>query len=207
MTTREFVALEKALLQQLPPLGIKGKIMVMLPMEHLVRGINFDPSAFNKKSFSVTMFMMPLFVPSSHLTLNFANRVRKPEGGDRWDAEAPQLIEELSDAIKRQAVPYLSSVQSLADFVKMANQPPLNNPHALRAIAFALAHTGQGGQAIGFLNQLLGQLDPKITWQREMADMASAFKSQLISDPLAAHGQLDAWEAETAKNLGLEEFR
>ncbi len=86
MTAKQFVALGKDLLQQLPIFAIKGKIMVLLPMEHFLRGISFDPSAFNRTSFSATAFIMPLFVPSPHLTLNFANRVRKREGGDRWDA-------------------------------------------------------------------------------------------------------------------------
>jgi hypothetical protein len=46
-----------------------------------------------------------------------------------------------------------------------------------------------------------------VPWQREVADRAHALKSQLVSDPATAQKQFDGWEADTAKNLGLEEFR
>jgi len=177
--------------------------MVLLPMEHFLRGISFDSSAFNKTSFSATAFIMPLFVPTPHLTLNFANRVRKREGGDRWDANMPLLIEELGEAIKKQAVPYLSSIQSLADFVTMAKQTSLKNPHTLRAIAFALALESESQEAINVIDDLISGLDTKSTWQVELGGIADNLKAELIENPAKAKQQLLDWEAETIRNFKL----
>ena len=172
-------------------------------MEHFLRGINFAPSAFNKTSFSATAFITPLFVPSPHLTLNFAHRVRKREGGDRWDASMPLLIEELADAIKRQALPYLSPVQSLADFVKVANQSSSPNPHALRAIAFAMVLDGRNQEAINVIDDLIRGLDTKSVWQVELGEMVSSLKDKLIENPMEARQQLLTWETESIRNLKL----
>jgi hypothetical protein len=61
-------------------------------------------------------------------------------------------------------------------------------------------------QAGDVLDRLIGHLREDVPWQREMADRARTLKSQLVSYPAAAQKQFDAWEVETAKNLGLEEL-
>jgi hypothetical protein len=104
-------------------------------------------------------------------------------------------------------VPFLSRVESLLDFVNVAKSYSAANPHTRKAIAFALGRAGHTIEAVNVLDQLLGQLDLNVAWQREIANIANALKSQLVNDPAAAQRQLDAWEAETATNLGLESFR
>jgi hypothetical protein len=39
-----------------------------------------------------------------------------------------------------------------------------------------------------------------------MAERARALKARLLVNPASAQQQLEAWESETAKNLGLEKF-
>jgi hypothetical protein len=65
---------------------------------------------------------MPFFVPSEHLTLNFADRVRHSGNGDRWNLDMPNLHFELSNALKQKAVPFPSSMESLHHFIGMAQQ-------------------------------------------------------------------------------------
>jgi hypothetical protein len=75
------------------------------------------------------------------------------------------------------------------------------------AIAYALARAGDVAQAAMALDQLVGLLDEKVPWQCEMADRARALKSQMVSNPADVQRQLEAWEAESVHNLGLEVFR
>lgn len=207
MMTKEFIAIEKQLLSSFPGFSIKGSMMFISPVEHILRGFDFDPSGFDKKSFYVTTVVMPLCIPTNHLYFNFGERVRHVNGRDGWHADEPNLLTELIAALKLHAVPFLSHVESLLDFVELARSFSGGNPHTPKAIAFALARAGRNSEAVEVLDQLLNQVNLEVPWQCEIADMAKSLKSQLLSDPAAAQRQLDAWEAETVKNLGLEEFR
>jgi hypothetical protein len=205
MTTKEFVALGKSLLPELPGFAVKRSLMFIPPVKCVLRGINFDGSSFDKRSFSVTAFALPLCVPTKHLYLNFGARVRHKGAGDRWSMGMADLREELATALKLHAIPFLSRVESLYGFVEVARSYS-GNPHTLRAIAFSLARLGETGEAIKGLDQLLGKIDPGVMWQREIADSARLLKSQLVSDPATAKELLKNFETETVKNLGLAEF-
>jgi hypothetical protein len=214
MTTKEFATLVNLLLPDFPDFASKRRLLFKVPVKHILRGINFEPSAFDKKSFSATVFVMPLFVPSEHLTLNFGDRVRNKGNGDRWSIDMPDLSAELSKAMKRKAVPFLASVESLQDFIEIAQRSlsevtgsrTYNNPHTLQAIAYAFVCTGEFQQACDALARLLKQLDLKVSWQQAMAERAEAMVAELRDNPSAAQHRLEIWEAETVKNLDLESF-
>jgi hypothetical protein len=207
MKRAEFVALEKKLLPALPGFTIKGPLVFVSPARSILRGINFEGSSFGKESFSVSFFVMPLCVPTEHLYFNFGNRLRNERGGDRWNKEMPNLVEELCTALTAQAVPFLSRAKTLVDFAEMAGSFPLGNPHTPMAKAFALARDGHGNKAIHILDQLLTQIDSNVAWQRTIADLSKQLRSMLIADPDAAQQQLQTWETETVRNLGLEKFQ
>jgi hypothetical protein len=117
----------------------------------------------------------------------------------------PNLVTELGTALKLQAMPFLSRVDSLLGFVEVAKSLS-GNPHTPKAIAFALARAGQISQAVEVLDQLLNQLDLNVAWQREIADQAKAMRAKLVANPVEAQQQLEAWEAETVHNLGFDGF-
>lgn len=204
MKKKEFEAIGKRLLHELPGFVVKGELLVIRPIGKILRGVCFNRS-INPRSFYVEIFVQPLFVPSQYIVLNFGKRL----GGSchSWNADAPNLITEISTALKCEALPFLSCVESLLDFVEVAKSFSTGNPHTPRAIAFALARAGRNSEAVEVLDQLMNQINLEVPWQREMADMAKSLKTQLLSDPIAAQKQLDAWEAETIRNLGLEDFR
>ena len=204
MKKKEFETIGKQLLPILPGFVVKGDLLFMRPIGHILRAICFDRS-IDPRSFYVEVFVQPFFVPMEYVVFNFGYRL----GGNchSWNADNPNLIAELRAGLKRDALPFLSQITSVSDFVKMAKSHPSGNPHTPEAIAFALARAGRNKEAIEVLDQLLGQVKLEVLWQREMADRAKSLKSQLLTDPAAAQRQLDAWEAETVKNLGLEEFR
>jgi hypothetical protein len=205
MKTKEFIAIEKSLLTDLPGFAIKGSMMVMCPVKHVLRGFCFEGSDFDKTSFYVYFFALPLCVPTKHLYFNFGDRLRS-DGGDNWNVNDPNLLAKLGAAIRREAMPFLSRAESLLGFVEIARSFSYANPHTPMAIAFTLARAGRINEAISVLDQLLPQLNLKVAWQSEIADQAKALKAKLVANPSEAQQQLEAWEAESARNLGLEGF-
>jgi hypothetical protein len=203
MTNKQFVALEKELLSSLPGFSIRGSLMFLPPVEELLRGFSFEGSSFDKTSFYVSVFVLPLCVPTAHLYFNFGDRVRHGRGADRWSIERPHLVEELGAAVRRQAQEFLRPVESLKDFVRVAKSFSLNNPHTRAAIAFSLIRIGEFKKGASVLNELLRQLDLKSDWQREMAERAESLRGKLILNPTEAQRQLETWEAESAKELGV----
>jgi hypothetical protein len=206
VTRKEFVALEKALLPELPGFAIKGSLMLMPPVQRLLRGVSFEGSSFDKTTFYATVFVMPLCVPTNYLYFLFGDRIRHKSGADGWNIRESNVIVELGAALKQRALPFLSRAKSLVDFVEVAKDFA-GNPHTPKAIGFALAQAGHVDQAVDVLGQLLGQVDLNVGWQREIAAQAGALRAQLIADPAGAQQQLETWETETVHKLGLDAFR
>jgi hypothetical protein len=206
MTTKEFLTLEKNLLPHLPGFALSGRLMFLAPVKNTLRGISFEGSDFDKKSFYVNVFVLPLCVPTKHLYFNFGNRVRHGGGGDRWNTNMPNLIEELGTSLKREALSFLYPIESLKSFAEVAKSFSFKNPHTPQAVAYALIRVGDFQNARSALAQLLQQLDLKVEWQREMTERAETLKGMLDLNPTDAQRQLETWEVETIKNLGLESF-
>jgi hypothetical protein len=217
MKKKEFEAIGKRLLPYLPGFAVKGTLLFMRPIGHTLRAVFFDRS-IDPRKFYVRIFIQPLFVPSQHLYFNIGWRLGG--GSHTWSADASNLIAELGAGLKREALPFLSRIHSPQDVAEAAGSiHPIQGPAAQQtvsyvgrdeatqqAIAYALARGGdlqRGSEALDHLIELCGDL----AWQREMAARAQTLKSQLVSDPAAAQKQLDTWELDTAKTLGLEEFR
>lgn len=221
MKKKEFEAIGKRLLPHLPGFAVKGPLLFLQPVGHTLRAICFNGS-IDPRSFYVQIFLEPLFVPSEHIGFNIGWRLRGGTGGSSsWNADAPNLIPELIAALGREALPFLSRVHSPRDVAEVASAiHPVKGPIAQetvpytsgdpikqQAIAYALARDGDVAEAGEALDRLVNLLHEEVPWQHEIAERARVLKSQLLRDPAAARRQLDVWEAETAKNLGLEEFR
>jgi hypothetical protein len=81
------------------------------------------------------------------------------------------------------------------------------DPHKYETIAYLVVRLGEATAGIGALDDLLSVVDLSIVWQGEMAERARYLKSLLVRNPSDAEKQLEAWETESVRNLGLEEFR
>jgi len=88
MITSKLLALEKQIAGAIPGFRIKKNFMIMPPIKLLIRGVNFDRSAYDEVSFSVTAFVMPLSVPAKHFGFTFGKPIRHKRGGDRWSLRA-----------------------------------------------------------------------------------------------------------------------
>jgi hypothetical protein len=205
MTKKELEKIGKALLPELPSFGVAGQLLFAQPIRHTLRAVFFDRS-IDARGFYAQVFVLPLCVPTKHIGFNFGWRVGG--GSHLWNADAPSLIAELGAALKREALPFLSRIQSPRDVADagMSLQKSADR-YVQQAIAYALARAGDVGKAVAELDTLVAMLDVKVPWQLEMAERAQALKSKLLASPAEAQHQLDVWENESAKNLGLERFR
>ncbi len=207
MRSKDFAALAERLLDDLPRFFVKGQMAASRPIGHVLRGLYFEGSSFDKKSFYVWAFILPLFVPTKQVTFNLGKRLRTPSGGDRWNTDTPNMLEELDAAVKRQALPFLSAIESPNDIVNVAAEfQGTGDPYVQQAIAYAWIRGGQVSRASEELQRLRRSLDMNVAWQREIAERAERLRTMLLSDPAAAQRQMDVWEAETVHNLGLKEF-
>jgi hypothetical protein len=197
----EFNSLIKALTKELPGFAVKDSLMFIPPCRHLLRGIYFEPSTADKRSFYVTVFVLPLFVPTDHIYLNLGERV-----GISWNADDKDLLPELAEVLKREALPFLNSMGTLQGLTGALIH---NSPDARtqQAMAYGLAVKGDIEQALVALDLLILSLEVEFPWQQCIKDQAQALRTALTENPSLAMRWLQTWEAETRQHLGLEKFR
>lgn len=207
MTIKDFVALEKRLIPSLPQFIIKGPLMFIAPLGHTLRGFYFEGSDFDKTSFYVNVFFLPLCVPAEQVSLNFGDRLRI-EGSDRWSVSDPDFETTLGTEMQN-AARSLTALRTPEDVVETLKSRVRysSDPYIYEAIAYMLARQGKREAALDALDGLVKMLDPSIQWELNMASRAHCLKTKLVESPGQAKKQLDAWESETVRNLGLEACR
>lgn len=204
MKKKQFEAIGKQLLTVFPGFHAKGKFISATPIDHTLRAICFDES-IKAKRFYVQVFFQPLFVPKAVIAFNLGWRLGG--GSHTWDADAPTLIDELGDSLRRDALPFLSRVRSPLDVAKVGESLRRSGDVRVReAIAYAYARAGERKKAILALDKFVKSVDVLFPWQQEMVDDARALRSVVESDPDEARKQLQEREVGTAKRIGLEGF-
>lgn len=204
MTKKEFEKLGRQLLPEMPGFMAKGDLVFAHPVGHTLRAICFERS-IGARDFYAWVFILPLFVPEKVIALNFGWRL----GGRShfWNADAPGLIGELGSVIKREALPFLNKIKTPRDVAEAGiSLKKTGDPIVQQAVAFAFARAGDSAKAVVALDQFLEQVKKTGYWHDEIK-RAEALKATLLANPAEAQRQLEAWENETAKNLGLEKFR
>ena len=205
MKNKDFAIVTKQLLPELPGFAVKAPLMFIAPVTHTLRGLCFERTD-DARRFYVWAFFLPLFIPRQYVSFDFGIRVGG--GCHSWNADAPNLVLELGSALKHEALPFLLPIESPHDVARVAMSMRLpQDPHIQQAIAYSLARIGDMGKAIPALDELTRLLDMQVSWQSEMAHEAEVLKSKLLANPADGQCQLEAWEAESARKLGLEKFR
>jgi hypothetical protein len=103
------------LLRRNPDLTVVGRLVVVKPVHHILRGILIGRS-LDPKCFVPNWSAVFLFEPDAHFHLFRGTRMR-----GIWDISVPDLAEKLAEAIEREALPILRSIVTIDDFVKFAN--------------------------------------------------------------------------------------
>jgi len=204
MNKKEFRTITNGLLRDLPNLGVQGQMLFIHPIGQILRGVYLEDSAANARSFFVWVFFLPLYVPTQRLSFNLGKRLRGPET-ERWNADSPTVVAELNAAIRKEALPFVSGIESPLDVVKVAMSLQKGaDPYVQQAIAYSFARVGDVAAATAALNTLIQLLDFNIPWHREMADRANILVTELSANPSVALQRLERWEAESIANLRMK---
>lgn len=204
MTRKEFVTLEKRLLQKIPGFVINGPLLLLPPVEHTLRGFYFEGSSFDKTSFYVTCFFLPMCVPTQHLTFTFGDRLRD-KGADRWSIDDLEFEEKLVPTMHNKATFLMSlkSPENVIDAITIWTDS--RSLHQDQALAYMLVR-GALPNAKSALEKLLAAIEISVPWQKEIASRAETLISMLVKQPENARTQVLKWEFETIQNLRLERF-
>lgn len=205
MKKKQFEALCKKLLPDLPGFACKGWLLYAHPVSHILRGFCCDDSGFDPTSFAVSVFVLPLYVPTQHVYFNYGHRLRDERGcANWWNIQEPDSASKLLSSIQREGLPFLDGVRQPSQMVALVERLPGNtNPHSLEAIAYSLAMANEYVAAQSALDRLVKALDVKIGWQAEMMERAKQLGEKLNIDPQGVKQLLTEWEQATVKNLGL----
>lgn len=195
-------ALSKHLLPHLPGFTLKGRMLYARPLGHLLRAFWFETSAFDKVSFYVNRFVMPLYIPTPYVYFSFGDRLRLMREG--WSLTDPELHTKLLQVIERDGLPFLNAVKEPLDLVELIRGGPGSRyPQHLEPLAYSLILAGDYAGAEQALDDLQGSIDRSLSWQVEISERASQVQQTLRTDPQLAHELLAKWERETVANLGL----
>ena len=114
------------LLQRNSDLALVGRIVVIKPVHHILRGIYIDRSS-DPLRFVPTWAVVFLFEPRQSLSFNWGERVYRRPGS--WDVSDPDTPAAMAEAIEQQALPLLRPVQSIDDFVAFTSKDRFRNTH------------------------------------------------------------------------------
>jgi hypothetical protein len=208
MKNSEFKAIEKRLERELSGFAFNDRLMFLAPVKSVLRGFCFEPTRSSKDSFYLWAFFQPLFVPAKEVRFLFGHRL---DNGRRLRNDRPNLDSVLLLAMKSE-MPNLLRLQTakavasaLEPFTK-PNGVGFVNPHCREAYAYSLIQAGQPEKANRVLDTLVNSIDTNLAWQQEILSRAVGVLEMLTKQPQDAIAQMECWEIETARNLGLEKF-
>lgn len=203
MRKKEFAALARLVVPS--EFAIKGDLAFVHPVDHTLRAITFESSAFTKTSFYVTWLFNPLCVPRKHLNLGLGNRIRHG-----WESGEADLVDKLRAEIQKVALPVFERLRTPADVAREQKVRMRGAPYECvpvqQELGFALARAGDVAGAVHAFDKLLELIEPTSQWNQDAAILVMSLKDLLLRDPGAAMRQLLAWEAETLQNLGLSDY-
>jgi len=107
------------LLQRNSDLALVGRIVVIKPVHHILRGIYIDRMSA-PLIFRPIWAVVFLFEPRQTLSFNWGERVYRRPGS--WDVSDPDTPAAMAEAIEEQALPLLRPVQSINDFIRFTTE-------------------------------------------------------------------------------------
>lgn len=108
------------LLDQNPDLALVGRLILIKPVRHLLRGVYFARS-LDHNAFTPTWLIVPMFRYGAHVIFNWGQELYNRSYGP-WDIRKPATPKTMCEEIERTALPLVRSVQTIDDFVGFASE-------------------------------------------------------------------------------------
>jgi hypothetical protein len=110
----------RPLLERNADLALVGRLIVIKPVHHLLRGVYFARS-LDHNSFTPTWLVVPMFRYGAQVIFNWGRRLYKPSHGP-WDNRNPTTAQVMCEEIEREALPLVRSIQTIDDFADFASE-------------------------------------------------------------------------------------
>ena len=198
----------KPILEKHNDLAFQGGIVVLKPVHHLVRGIILDRTS-DATRFSLRWGVIHSFRSSPVFSTGFGAELFPRM---RWSWNNPNLSNDLIRALETEALPRLRNIQSLNDYVELARQNILHgwDQQYLRKMPVDIA-MGDFDAARTICRDVISRYTPE-TFPGDAEDKAHFADLKKLCAMLASDDRkgmaamLHAFEAETVKNLKLEQL-
>ena len=196
-TAAEVKKLVGPLLKRNPDLTLVGRLVVVQPVHHILRGIYIDWRSFNSKLFVPTWAANVLFQPNAFFHFFWGKRVH-----GTWDISVPGLAEKLAEAIEQDALPTLRSIVTINDFVRFANGAWIEDHKPY--VDVALGDLKAAESMCDFFASLNGRYGIR---QEESEYVVRELCSRIADNDRSGLARLlHRHEAESVKRLKLEKF-
>ncbi|GGF72736.1 hypothetical protein GCM10007301_35700 [Azorhizobium oxalatiphilum] len=113
-TKTQIRAVTKAFLSRHPEFILVDRMLIMTPVQHIIRAIVFLPGT-DKDLFEPNWGFNYLFTPRSQANLLWHMPIRRTSGS--WNIHEDGIAEELAEQLETQALPVLQPVNSIQDFM------------------------------------------------------------------------------------------
>ena len=110
----------RPLLERNPDLALVGRLVLIKPVHHLLRGVYFARS-LDPGTFTPTWLVVPMFRYGAHVVFNWGNRLYNRSHGP-WDISNPATPHVMCDEIERHALPLIRPIQTPDDFAAFASE-------------------------------------------------------------------------------------
>jgi hypothetical protein len=117
----------RPLLDRNPDLALVGRMVVIKPIHHILRGIIFGRAIYAEQ-FDPNWAMTFLFEPSESISTNWGERVYDRRGTWKF-TDHDDLPAEMYKAIEEQALPLLRPIKTIDDFAGIATKERFRHTH------------------------------------------------------------------------------
>jgi hypothetical protein len=192
-----------------PPFLVFGEV------DWILHAVVLDTSAFSATSIQLTALHLPLYVPRQGVSGAYGEELRHPRSGDLWwDAELPDeeaFAQAVKDAVKRQAVSFLTRISGPADLAEYSERRypnSTNPPHIeVEALSWALAgSTPKVIEACERMERAVAAMSPTQPWGKPILERVRTVQRLAGQGPNAVRQIMGRWRDESVRQHKLEKL-
>jgi hypothetical protein len=209
-TTAQVRQVVQPLLQRNPDLALVGRMIVIRPVHHFLRGVYVDRS-LDPDAFVPTGTINILFKRRTDIGFSWGDRIYRT--GGVWKINDPDLSVAMCEAIENQALPVLRPITTIEHFVRFTSKERFPHEYLdlydltkvfvdvargdMEAACSICEYLRTDGARRRYLPDMQG------TYQRAMQELCPLVAA---NDRVGLAKLLRGYEAESVKNLKMEKF-
>ena len=191
----------RKLQQTVPGSCLCKDVLVLSPMEHIIRGFLFDRTVL-KGRYYFWKFAMPLYDPESLIILSYGLRIPNDETFQISEENEDEVTEKIRKIIADGHLSDLRSVAKPGDFLEHMHHVPGFRARAFTIdVALTKYMMGEARECKDILEKELA-IDDGMTLSPQ-AKAAGALLDDLKKNPENARRRIEGWERANIEKLGL----